>query len=451
MDRGTKTCQAAALAACLWGCAQAAEYGADADPTGEPIGGGEGYSRIVAKGDYTASTTDALLAALRKAKAGEIVYVAPSAEVDLTGHVGVTIPDGVTLAGDRGRGDSRGPLLLTRSMPRGSSLLNARSRTRVTGLRIKGADCDFPDIDYDKVERSWTRAVTAWGEDVEVDNCEISNFHHSGVCVQGKNVRVRHCHIHDVHAYPVVTADKCRPPMVIEACRIHWIWHTIAGTGAPGTGYEARYNLCIRETPPKSWGPKHKSHGFDMHAFRPVARARKQRIAGDLTHIHHNTMVGLGPALGVRIRGVPRDLAHVHHNWFGEPDPALALEQVAPPGNVWVHDNVHGPGKTLVPIGKQTTPRIRFLRPGPPDRGPAKVQGRLPVHVEVSAFGPLRLTRVTVRFADQPLYEAQTAPGPGQVAIDTTRVANGVHLLTVEAADDRGGTAQHSVPLDVAN
>ena len=78
------------------------DYGAEANPTGEPIGGGHGYSRIITSGNYTVGNRQELLDALKKAKSGQIVYVKPDAEIDLTGLVNIHIPDGLVLAGNRG-------------------------------------------------------------------------------------------------------------------------------------------------------------------------------------------------------------------------------------------------------------------------------------------------------------------------------------------------------------
>jgi len=48
-------------------------YGAYANPTGNPIGGGKGYNRILTKGDFTVSNAEELLAALRSARKGQVV------------------------------------------------------------------------------------------------------------------------------------------------------------------------------------------------------------------------------------------------------------------------------------------------------------------------------------------------------------------------------------------
>ena len=88
-------------------------FGAESNPTGNPIGGGEGYNEIFALTDsmvdYTVTTTDELLAALSSAESGDVIYVDEMARIDLTDIPGgVTVPEGVTLAGNRGERKTAG-------------------------------------------------------------------------------------------------------------------------------------------------------------------------------------------------------------------------------------------------------------------------------------------------------------------------------------------------------
>lgn len=431
------------------GWAEEAVYGCDPNPTGDPIGGGEGYSRIVRAGDYTVGTGDELLAALGQAQAGQVVYVSPGAEIDLSGHSDVKVPEGVTLAGNRGDDGAPGPLLFSTDLPEQKSLLVVTTGCRVTGLRIKGKDCDYPEIDYDKVPRSWTRGIMAMGEGVEVDNCEISNFHHSGVCVQCAGIRIHHNLIHDVHAYPVVVVDRARPPVLIEGNIIYWVWHAIAGSGAPGTGYEARYNRVIGGEIPASWGGRH--HCFDMHSFRPLAQAKHGLVGGDTILIHHNTVENMGDALGGRIRGIPRELCEVHHNWFSAPDVPQAMEQLEPRCNLWMHDNAHGPERTVVALDERSTPRISFRTPPPPEPELPVVTGDLALDFEVTVMPGLTLQSVTVTLGDEELYSGANAPQPGAVVIKTRALANGVHTVTVTATDTRGIAATYPRFFEVRN
>ena len=60
-------------------------FGAEANPTPHPIGGGKRYRHLVNRSDYRVRTADELFAGLKQAKAGQIVYVDDKAEIDLTG------------------------------------------------------------------------------------------------------------------------------------------------------------------------------------------------------------------------------------------------------------------------------------------------------------------------------------------------------------------------------
>jgi hypothetical protein len=423
--------------------------GAEANPTGDPIGGGEAYSRILTGGDYTVATVDELLQALESAQSGEVVYLAPDAEIDIGDRTDLIVPEGVTLAGNRGQAGAPGPLIFGSELPPQSQMFLARSETRITGLRIRGRDPDFAEIDYDERERSWSRAIMAVGEGVEIDNCEISNVHHSGVNVQAADVHVHHNHIHNVHAYPVVIGDRAGPPTLIEANRIYWIWHAIAGTGAPGTGYEARYNEIIGGEIPESWGRRY--HCFDMHAFRPLQNAGHGLIAGDTLLIHHNTVRNMGGALGARIRGIPREICEIHHNWFAAEDVEQAIEQVEPHCNLWAYQNAHGPDRSVVAVGDETTARVTFRSPPPPTANLPVISGALALDFDVALLEGVQLRSVVVQLGEATLYDATAAPEAEEVTIDTTTLENGIHSFTVTVTDDRGVVSRYPRYFEVAN
>jgi hypothetical protein len=447
--RMTATLAAAILLTLGQAHAQDGVFGAGANPTGDPIGGGEGYSRIVKQGDYAVSTVDELLQALEDAEPGEVVYVAPDAEIDLGDRTDIRVPEGVTLAGNRGHEGAPGPLISGSELPPGNQMLMAASGSRITGLRIRGRDPNFAEINYEERERSWSRAIMAVGEDVEIDNCEISNVHHSGVNVQGADVHIHHNHIHDVHAYPVVVGDRASPRTLIEANRIYWIWHAIAGTGAPGTGYEARYNEIIGGEIPETWGRRY--HCFDMHAFRPLQTAGHGLIAGDEILIHHNTVREMGGALGARIRGISREICEIHHNWFAAEDVEQAIEQTQPRCNLWAYENAHGPDRTVVEIGEETTARVNFRTPAPPAEELPVVAGKLAVDFDVKLLPGLSLRSVVVDVEGERVYEGATAPPAGEVSVDTTALENGVRQMTVTVTDDRGTVSTYPRYLEVAN
>ena len=53
-------------------------FGAEPNPTGDPIGGGTGYTRIISETDtrvkYVLSTKDQLLSALKSAQSGGVIF-----------------------------------------------------------------------------------------------------------------------------------------------------------------------------------------------------------------------------------------------------------------------------------------------------------------------------------------------------------------------------------------
>ena len=310
------------------GLAQGAEetYGCEANPTGNPIGGGEGYSPIFTKGDFTVSTKEELLEALKKAKAGQVVFVPDAVEIDLTGMKDIIIPEGVTLAGTRGLDGSKGARIFTTSRTTLMLMKTGGDDVRVTGLRFEGA--------YAGTERTafYNNFIYTTEYGLEVDNCEIYNFNYRGVSAGtgAFNVKVHHNYIHHIQRSGLgygVRIDNCAVSVI--ANKFDFCRHHIASGGSPGCAYEAAWNFV---------GPNAIGHHFDMHGGRD--RGDGTNIAGDWMHIHHNTFQG--KARNVAVRGASSQGCDVHHNWF-----VLPVEQaVRSKGNTSVHDNVCGPDKT---------------------------------------------------------------------------------------------------------
>jgi hypothetical protein len=315
-------------------------FGCESNPTGNPVGGGKGYQRIVTKGDFHVSTADELLAALKQAVSGQVVYLADHAEINLTGRRAIVIPGGVTLASGRERGESKGGLIFTTEdkptpgeRERFHLLETGGPNVRVTGLRLRGPDEKrrgrYEFLNSDGIQSEHTG--------LEVDNCEIWGWSHGGVClVTGGRAHVRHNHIHHCQrtglGYGVVLDQS---EALIEANLFDWCRHAIAGTGRPGTSYEARYNLVL---------PNANGHSFDMHGG--ADRRDGTQIAGDWMKIHHNTFKATRVPAFV-LRGVPRQTAEVYHNWFLHADQAAAVRQHNARGNLKLFRNAYGSEKTV--------------------------------------------------------------------------------------------------------
>jgi len=300
-------------------------FGCEANPTGNPIGGGEGYSDIKTTGDFIVSTKDELTEALKQAQAGQVVFVPDGVEIELTGTTGMQLAGGVTLAGTRGLNGSAGALLFTKQKS-GTQFVTTGDEARVTGLRIEG-----PSGSTEKTAENATFLHTSHFR-TEIDNCEIYNWNIQGVHtgLGASQVQVHHNYIHHCqrsgYGYGVVVYSS---DVYIIANKFDYSRHHIAAGGRPGCSYEAAWNLIM---------PNCTSTCLDMHGGRD--RGDNTDIAGDWMSIHHNTFQGTQREVG--IRGTPSQGAEIHHNWFMN-EPEKAVYSV---GNTRAYSNVWGPAKT---------------------------------------------------------------------------------------------------------
>ena len=320
-------------------------YGAKPDDRG-PIGGGKGYAKIVTKGDYTVKNLDTLLDALSKAKAGQVVFIPDETEIDLTARIYIEqlvldVPQGVTLAGNRGHNGSKGALINSLALKTPVMVRPAGPNVRITGLRIQGPN---PKRYLDHHRRSFgpggpgheyyykfptSDGIKTENSHLEVDNCEISAFAHSGIyLINGENHHIHHNFIHHCQYNGLgygISHNKASS--LIEYNLLDWNRHSIAGTGRPGCSYVARHNIELGVS---------LSHCFDMHGGSD--RKDGTNIAGTSINIHNNTF--REPQTPVVIRGVPQEICQVHHNWFvkhTQPKQAVISSE-----KTKVYDNTYG-------------------------------------------------------------------------------------------------------------
>ena len=117
-------------------------YGAKADETG-PIGGGKGYKNIITSGDYTVDSLESLIEALAKAKAGQVVFIPGDKIIDMTTFIYIdkimlNIPEGVTLASDRGYNGSEGAQITSDGLDTPGMILVNGANVRISGIRLEG-------------------------------------------------------------------------------------------------------------------------------------------------------------------------------------------------------------------------------------------------------------------------------------------------------------------------
>ena len=331
-------------------------YGASPDKLG-PIGGGAGYKRAVTKGDHQPTTIDELLTALVAARKGDVIFLRGDIELDFTERVCIDklvleIPEGVTLASDRGVRGAKGATLFSDTFATRPFIRTLGPDVRVTGLNLHGPD-PKPRLEHHRrcVEKAGPEdhgfnhkyyyqfpisdGVHATHDRVEVDNCEVSAFSIAGVnIISGVGHRIHHCFIHHCQYNGLgygVCLDKGQAH--IHHNLFNFNRHSIAATGAPGSGYEANDNVELGAS---------LSHCFDMHGG--ADRGDGTNIAGEWLKIHHNTF--RAKARAIAIRGVPTQGAHVHHNWFYHRD--TGEPTIATQGQTNIRDNACGIKRPIV-------------------------------------------------------------------------------------------------------
>ncbi|MFA6944469.1 MAG: hypothetical protein WC220_01090 [Pedobacter sp.] len=323
-------------------------YGAKADETG-PIGGGKGYTGIITGGDYTADSLESLIDVLAKAKAGQVVFIPGNQIIDMTTFIYIDkimlkIPQGVTLASDRGHNGSQGAQITSDSLDTPGMIQIDGTGVRISGIRLQGPNSKRY-LDHHKrafgpggpghtyyYKFPTSRGIISKFGDLEIDNCEISAFANAGVSLQkGTGSHIHHNLIHKCQYNGLgygVSHDEASS--LIEFNQFNENRHSLAGTGRPGCGYIARNNVDLGIS---------LSHVFDMHGGRD--RKDNTTIAGTTMEMYNNTFYATQRA--VVIRGVPQDKCDVHHNWM--PTHKDAAAAVRAEEKTYTTNNLYADGK----------------------------------------------------------------------------------------------------------
>ncbi|MSS73595.1 MAG: hypothetical protein EXS64_19210 [Candidatus Latescibacteria bacterium] len=317
--------------------------GAKPDERG-PTGGGKGYTGLLPRPSVRVATLDALLDALKTARRGDVVYVDGGAEIDCTERVHIEnlvleIPEGVTLASDRGQGRSQGGMILSDTFQTRPLIRAMGPDIRITGLRVRGPN---PKRCLEHHRRSFAEGrgheyyykfplsdgIATEYPGLEVDNCELGGWSCSAISLRaGDRHHIHHNHIHHNQynglGYGVSHSQSFS---LVEHNLFNYNRHSIAGSGEPGSGYEARHNVEIRHS---------LSHCFDMHGGRD--RKDNTDIAGDYLRVHHNTF--RADRAAVVIRGVPEEEADISHNWFYQTPEETSVRST---GRTRIRNNAYG-------------------------------------------------------------------------------------------------------------
>lgn len=312
--------------------------GCESNPTGNPIGGGDGYSDIfisdmLDEDAYTVTritynptdntvARDALKTALAIAGTVEkphLIYIPGNAIIDFTydteSHMGNLVAANVIVASDRGFQGSSGALLkiepnydepLISNVNR--SILHTNGlNIRFTGIRLSGGIFSRDDyISYrensninPELRKNWvTEGIRIRYEHCEIDNCIISGFGMQCIRIQPFNyydvwsgeINIHHNILSDAWSDGLGYGVSTERHTLITANHIYGMRHAVASSGQYHASYIASYNLVDDQY----------ASAFDMHQD-----VRNHEWGGGAIYIHHNT-INVSQYAPFRQRGRPR-------------------------------------------------------------------------------------------------------------------------------------------------
>lgn len=303
-----------------------ATYGAGANTTGNPIGGGPGYSHYYSPaGAIVVTTQSGLTDALSAATSGDVIWIPDGATITITSGYGKTLKSGVTLASNRGQGGAAGgKIKWTYTSGSGmTALLMLQSNTTISGLTLEGPIATASMDGGRGASCIGLRGVDG-ASSIEVENCEISKFPWAGMYFNGGNLtqstrhHIHHCYIHNCqrHGLGYGIAEEGSCAYLAEGNIFRENRHHImaqAGSTNPNS-YEVRYNQFYEAKYANNGnvnGTWYYSHQVDCHGCSSSSGC----YAGNVLNIHHNTFYENPGKPNVCIRGIPKTLCEVSYNW----------------------------------------------------------------------------------------------------------------------------------------
>lgn len=313
----------------------ASPFGAFTNPTGNPLGGGTGYSDIKTTGDYIAENTAAFIANLSIATTGQTIYIPDDASINLTGYYGDTIriPAGVTIASDRGYNGAAGGRIFQLRLPtdpdnypleKMSLLYVNGSNVRITGLRIEGPDKTTASTDDSGNSDTYCKIgiLNNVYDGFVVDNCELYGWSNAAIRINSTNdtiasqglldtelgssiANIHHNYIHHNQAIGLgYGVAVLRSVALVKGNVFNHNRHSVTSQGIPGSGYEATYNVEVDNV------IDNYAAVFDVHGYPSTGLT-----AGTRYRIEHNTILH-NKAINVVVFGNPELNSVIGYNSF---------------------------------------------------------------------------------------------------------------------------------------
>jgi hypothetical protein len=292
-----------------------------------------GFVRVPQERDHR-PLVHQLVSAVTAAQPGTVIEIDQDTGIDLTEQVSLSLPEGVTIRGDR-RGTNPGPELSTSNKYAEYGMLDiAGNDVRITGLRLRGPSRDTDGDDREAVginahDNLFTRTI--------IDHNDMSAWTHAAVLVRGddnsedcnprdhrdprsrpENVFVARNFIHhnerqnNGYGVSTYTGGYAR----IEGNTFVSNRHAVTGEdGRARTSFRAWYNLVLEDGPLQhKLGYSWHTQDFDMHGTgKPTFGDHRGGTGGQYMEIAGNTFLGTNRE-NFDLRGTPCFMAEFHHN-----------------------------------------------------------------------------------------------------------------------------------------
>jgi hypothetical protein len=339
--------------------------------TGEPIGGGTGYTDVLSSANATSGyhvTTNLSQSAFKSLVEGApintTIFIDSGVTINLTGQgtASILVKEGITIASDRGVGV--GALIFTNDMAyQGSGVAHPVFRVtgpnvRFTGFRFQGPYGGPGIWSLDSYDIRLKHGIACNYNNLIVDNMELYDWPFSAVIIgewagaptyfgpaqwsNGHIYRYNYTHNNRQNRYGY-GLNVQRAYVVAHHNLFADNRHDIASggkSGVNGSSYEAYCNTSLGDN---------RSHNFDVHGEQGNVTGT---IAGVYFNIHHNDFIDIGADRSssggtndenIRISGNPQQTSIIEFNRFLHPNENEAIDilYLDAPANVQVNDNVY--------------------------------------------------------------------------------------------------------------